>query len=135
MTLFICVDDEMGIGFNARRQSKDRVLRARMLERARGKDFFVSEYTAKQFEEGETGYTVEKKPEKKAGKGDFVFAEDRDVPLRKVETLVLYRWNRLYPADRYFRFDAEREGFVLAETAEFIGSSHEKITEEVYVRK
>ena len=135
MTLFICVDDEMGVGFNNRRQSKDRILRARMLSRAAGHALFVSEYTAKQFEEGETGYTVCDKPEKKAGKGDFIFAEDRDIPLRKVKTLVLYRWNRLYPADRYFHFDAAREGFVLAETAEFVGSSHEKITEEVYVRK
>jgi len=40
MKLFICVDDEMGVGFNKRRQSKDRVLRARMLARANGKNFF-----------------------------------------------------------------------------------------------
>ena len=135
MTLFVCVDDEMGVGFNNRRQSKDRILRARMLARAAERDLFVSEYTARQFEEGETGYTVSEKPERKAKRGDFIFAEDRDIPLRKINTLVLYRWNRLYPADRYFSFDAAREGFVLTETVDFVGSSHEKITEEVYVRK
>ena len=132
MTLFICVDDAMGIGFNKRRQSKDRVLRARMLAHAKGQNFFVSAYTAKQFEEGEMGYTVCEVPEETAEKGDFVFAEDRDIPLACVETLILYRWNRRYPADRYFSFDPSKEGFALVRTEEFVGSSHDNITEEVY---
>ncbi len=134
MTLFVCVDDGMGVMFNRRRQSKDRVLRARMLALAEGKNFYVSSYTAKQFEEGETGYTVSDDFEKKAKKGDFVFAEDAELSLRDVSRLVLYRWNRSYPADCYFMFDASKEGFSLSSTYEFVGSSHDKITEEIYER-
>lgn len=135
MTLFVCVDDEMGILFNRRRQSRDRALRARMLAHAAGHTLYVSSFTAGQFEEGEEGYTVCDGYEKKAKSGDFIFAEDKEISLDGVSRLVLYRWNRLYPADRYFRFDAEREGFALLSSSDFEGSSHEKITEEIYVRK
>ncbi len=135
MTLFVCVDDDMGVLFNRRRQSKDRVLRARMLSLAKGHILYVSSFTAKQFEEGEEGYTVCDFYEKKAKKGDFIFAEDHEIFLEGVTRLILYRWNRSYPADRFFRFDAEKEGFVLLETTDFVGSSHDKITEEIYLKK
>ena len=50
----------------------------------------------------------------------------------KSESVVLYKWNRVYPADQYFAMDLS--GWKLVETVEFPGSSHEKITEERYER-
>ena len=41
--------------------------------------------------------------------------------------------NRDYPADMYFKMDLG--SWKLAETQEYAGSSHEKITEERYVRR
>ena len=49
-----------------------------------------------------------------------------------IESVVLYKWNRVYPADQYFTMDLS--DWKLVETAEFAGSSHEKITEESYER-
>ena len=49
---------------------------------------------------------------------------------RGAEELVLYRWNRSYPGDVTFPWPLT--GWTLAETAYFPGTSHEKITEEVY---
>ncbi|MFR4122966.1 MAG: hypothetical protein ACLT0W_12285 [Clostridium sp.] len=46
--------------------------------------------------------------------------------------MILYKWNRVYPADQYFAMDLS--GWKLVETVEFPGSSHEKITEERYER-
>ena len=37
MTLIVCVDDNMGMLFNHRRQSKDVVVRERILKQAEGK--------------------------------------------------------------------------------------------------
>jgi len=45
------------------------------------------------------------------------------------EGLILYRWNRTYPADLYFTLSLE--GWTLERREEFAGSSHEKITKEV----
>ena len=52
--------------------------------------------------------------------------------LERMEGLVLYRWNRRYPADLYCTLPLE--DFVLEERREFAGSSHECITREVYRR-
>ena len=54
--------------------------------------------------------------------------------LAKVTELVIYRWNRHYPSDIRWEPDLKAMGFVLQETGEFPGTSHEKITREVYVR-
>ena len=66
-------------------------------------------------------------------------AEDfyaEDIPseeiLAQTEKLVIYRWNRHYPADVRWEPDLSSLGFTLQETTEFPGTSHEKITREVY---
>ena len=49
----------------------------------------------------------------------------------KIEKIVLFRWNRHYPADVHFQFPGK---WHLVQTEDFPGSSHEKITMEVYER-
>ena len=67
-----------------------------------------------------------------------MFCRDRSCgkdmfPIRQILIqVVLYKWNRVYPADQYFAMDLS--GWKLVETVEFPGSSHEKITEERYER-
>ena len=66
--------------------------------------------------------------------GQFVFAENPEsVKEEMLEKIILYRWNRKYPADQFFPIDLT--GWKLSETDEFAGNSHEKITKEIYVRK
>ena len=50
MTLIVCVDDNMGMLFNHRRQSKDVVVRERILKQAEGKHLWMNHYSAKQFD-------------------------------------------------------------------------------------
>ena len=68
-----------------------------------------------------------------AKEGEFCFVEDADVGeyLQRIEAVILYRWNRRYPADVYFTLDLN-EKWMLERTEEFKGSSHERITKEVY---
>ena len=133
MILIVCVDDAGGLGFNRRRQSQDRALRARMLEKW-GR-LWMNAYSAGQFAK-EDPVTADEDFLEKAGPGDTCFAEGPAAAavLDRAEKLVLYRWNRKYPADCHFPLDLEARGWRLEETADFAGSSHEKITEEVYTR-
>ena len=73
----------------------------------------------------------------RAGEGEVCFVENNSLRgmEKKAETVILYRWNRTYPADFYLDTPPEECGLVLSESREFEGSSHEKITEEIWIRK
>jgi dihydrofolate reductase len=51
-----------------------------------------------------------------------------------VDEVYLYKWNRKYPSDVKFPKDMLND-FKLEGSTDFEGNSHEKITEERYVRK
>lgn len=129
MTLYICLDDRNGLQFNKRRQSRDSALLEDIRSRLTG-NLLIEPFSEKLIREAEIPYVLP--PETAA---DY-FAED--IPpeelLAQTTKLVLYRWNRHYPSDVVWEPDLESLGFVLEETSEFPGTSHEKITREVYVR-
>ena len=133
MIVAVTVDDRNGVRFNGRRQSRDRVLNERILSLCGG-TLYVSPDTAKLFE-GVQGVKIaaDERFLELAGKGAFCFSEG--TPLAsfcdKIEKLIVYHWNRIYPGDR--TLDLDLSEWKLLSTADFAGSSHEKITEEVYV--
>ena len=133
LTLIACVDDAMGMTFNGKRQCKDRVMRERLLSRLDGVRLWMSEYSARLYGEAE-GVCAHASYARRAKNGEAMLAEDSVPSLRGVDTVILYKWNERYLADTFFPYDLGREGFVLAETADFVGSSHERITEEIYKR-
>ena len=71
---------------------------------------------------------------KKAGANELCFVEDQSLKTyaEKVSEVILLKWNRVYPADVHFPIDFR--GWKLVQAEEFAGSSHEKITEEIYER-
>ena len=71
-----------------------------------------------------------------AGKGGFAFIETPPLaPYKaKIDTLVIYKWNRHYPSDKKLDIAPRDMGMRLVKTYDFVGSSHEKITKEVYER-
>ena len=71
---------------------------------------------------------------KQASKNDFCFVENTDIPTDAADEWYLFFWNRDYPADRYFEIDLYENGFKKIKTEHFVGSSHKKITLEVYGR-
>ena len=133
MTVIVCVSDGGGIAFNNRRQSKDRALISDVLSDFADKKIYVSDYSAPLFKDAEV--TVCNKISDL--EDNCVYFVERQTPreyLDKISTLVLYRWNRKYPADVYLDIDPEQCGFKLASVKELEGSSHERITREVYVK-
>lgn len=132
MRPIVCLDDKGGMLFGGRRQSKDRVLRGRVLAMCLGKKLWMSRYSAKQFEEGGE-FLVDDAYLSKAGFDDYVFVEDQGYSLADCDELVIYRWNRHYPGDVFF--EADLSDFTLIQTSDFEGFSHETITEEIYRRE
>ena len=106
MNLIVCLDDNNGMAFNERRQSRDRTLTRKMIEMLNGHRVWMSPASAKMF---------------------------LDAPDGIVQSITVFRWNRVYPADLIFPIDlsAWRKFY----TEDFEGSSHEIITREMYVRE
>lgn len=134
MILIVCVDDHMGMTFHNRRQSRDRVQLARMLELIGQARLYVNDYSVGLLAE----YTVPDlrvtaNPMEEAGAGDYCFVENLDVTpyADRIEQLILYRWNRRYPGDLFLTLPLQ-ERWRLTSSYEFAGSSHPSITEEIY---
>ena len=121
--------------FNHRRQSQDRVALQRILDMAAGSTLWMNEYSAGLF----TGYTapqiqVDAQFLDKAGTEDYCFIENVDVSpyLPFIEKIILFHWNRAYPSDVKFPIRPENGERTCMAQENFAGSSHEKITIEVY---
>ncbi len=138
MKIILCIDDKNGMMFNKRRQSQDRLLREQMLQITSPASLWMSEYSAKQFSDilgDEPRIQVSNDFLSMIPAEAYCFIEDAALPAPEtVDTLILYRWNRHYPSDRKFDWDLAALGFTLQGTSDFPGSSHEVITEEIYIR-
>lgn len=135
MILITCIDDRFGLAFHRRRLSRDRTLCARVLELAGAGVLRLSPYSLPLFEGLPQAAALRPGEDylSQAAEGDFCFAERDDLApwLDRADKLLLFRWNRAYPSD--LRFPAEQlQHWVLTGTADFPGSSHEKITEVWY---
>ncbi|MBE6782558.1 MAG: ribonuclease Z [Ruminococcaceae bacterium] len=131
MKIAVCVCNNMGMLFNSRRQSRDRVLIRDFVDTAKNNRILINHFSKNLFDEYEV--TIDDDMMNIAEKNDYCFIENTDILpyINKINEITIYRWNRKYPADFYFQMPS---GFTLKETYEFKGSSHEKITKEVYVK-
>ncbi|MBR2043029.1 MAG: ribonuclease Z [Clostridia bacterium] len=131
MTVIICLDDKNGIAFNGRRQSRDRVVSERIVDLSKGGKLFMNEYSAKIFQSDLK--VVDNDFLTKAEAGDFCFCEDDSflLYLGKITRLIVYRWNKAYPRDKVINADVFY-GKTIKSRCDFVGNSHERITEEVY---
>ena len=123
--------------FGGRRQSRDRVLVADLCrDISEGERLLASEYSKILFEGVEVCPLLCEDFLDRAGERDICFVENRALLpyIDRIDGLVIYRWNRHYPSDMTFDIDPDAEGFRLVEKYEFVGSSHEKITKEIYER-
>ncbi len=134
MKLIACLDRSGGMAFAGRRQSQDRLLRERLLALVGGKRLFLNAYSAKQFESQEP-LSVSEDFWERAGDDDFCFVENTDVPWETVTECYLFFWNRDYPGDCFFPLDRLKTEFQRVRTEQFAGSSHSKITLEIYRRR
>lgn len=129
MNVIVCVDNNMGLAFNNRRQSRDGFLNEKIISKISGK-LKVEAYSKSLFPLERI--SVVDDVLKETGSGEWCFSERRTLRESedKIEQLMICRWNRDYPSDVNLGIDLN--GWQLLSTEEFSGSSHEKITMEVW---
>ena len=136
MIVMVCLDDKNGMMFNHRRQSQDRLLRQHILELAEGRVLRMNPYSARQFEEAELANVVVSEGFLTEGsEGEYCFVENEALlPYEeKMERLIVFRWNKTYPADLCLDLKLDSV-WKLTGREEFQGYSHDVITMEVYER-
>lgn len=135
MNLIVCLDDNNGMAFNNRRQSRDRTLIRKMVEMLNGHRVWMSPTSAKMFLDIPDGIVISSNYYLlEAGQSDFCFVETDDITdfIPAITSITVFRWNRTYPADMVFPIDLTK--WKKFYTVDFEGSSHKKITREMYTR-
>ncbi len=135
MILIVCLDDRLGMAFNCRRQSRDSALIADICADAKGAPVWMDSRSALLFKDFEADILCCDDFGAKAGTGEYCFLEfSAPCSLEgKAEKIIIYRWNRRYQAD--LCFDIDLDAWKLDSVSEFTGTSHDKITKEVYSRE
>lgn len=132
MNVIVCLDDNQGLLFHERRQSRDKKVLEdiwKMTDKLR-----IHSFSGNLFRDFIERVEVDDDFLQRAGEGEFCFVENQKLAAYedKIEQIVIYKWNRKYPSD--FKFDVNLGEWSLLAQEEFAGSSHEKITKEIYVR-
>ena len=129
MTLIFCIDERCGIAFNGRRQSRDAAVCEDIVLALEGLHIEMSKYSSALFE-GLTDITVTDTP---SGDNAYFCELCDPTPLaHRADTLIIYKWNRIYPSDVKFTKAPASLGFTLCESTDIVGHSHERITKEIY---
>ena len=130
MKIIICLDDNGGMLFNNRRQSRDGVLIERIIQGLDGEKLNIFEFSKGLFSQYADKINVVTEVDNEG----IYFIENLDLTgfADRIDEITVYKWNRIYPADFYCNTDFT--GFTVKSTGDFAGSSHEKITETVYGR-
>lgn len=131
MKLAICIDNGGGMLLNHRRQSRDRELVRELCDSLGGARLF-SEAFSETVLANVPHTVISREAADTLGAGDIFFVECPPIAplLPYADTLIVYRWNRDYPSDE--TLDVSLSGLTRVSSIDFAGSSHEKITKEVY---
>ena len=130
MRIALCTDNRKGLSFHGRRLSRDRAQQEDLLALCGGEPLYIAPYSAALFTWAGNRVRVDEGLLEVSG--PLCFLEDRLPPPEQVEELILYCWNRDYPAD--VRLGWDLTAFQIAEAREFPGRSHPRITRTIYVR-
>ena len=135
LTVALCIDERGGMIFNKRRVSRDRVLISELVGSVNGK-IYINEFSKLLFEPHSDRVVICADALNDAPDGAICFIEVPPLKphIKDISRLIVYNWNRTYPYDLKLDISPEKEGFRLVSTYEFEGSSHEKITKEIFER-
>lgn len=127
MKIIACVDNKMGLMFNKRRQSQDRIVREKIKEM--NEVIYMNNYSYQLYKDILDQVVI---------CDDFLDAKHHyclieNISIQQyshlIDEIILFRWNRDYPADFYL--DIELSHYKLIYTEDFEGSSHQ-VTLEIY---
>ncbi len=133
MNVILCLDDNKGLLFNNRRQSRDESVLEDIFNDLNGEKLTVTSFTEKLFSDYAERTVVDENPFEK-DENIHVFAENLSLQqyMAIIDKITVYNWNRVYPCDFYCDIDFSQ--FALLQESEFAGNSHEKITKQVFIK-
>lgn len=124
----VCVDNDNGILFGGKRQSRDRVLIEDLFKLSEGTKLYASTFSKVLFEN--TSCILDDNYLSIAEDGAYCFTEKDDLSKYSFDKIVIYYWNRDYPADKHLKVDLN--SFKEVSSIDFEGYSHDKITRKVF---
>ena len=128
MKLIVCVDDNLGMAFNHRRQSKDRNVKQYIADMSQDVKLYIDIYSLNEFSDvpqaiADADYL------NLAGPDDYCFAEVNDLgDAPMASEIILIKWNKVYPSDLKLGLDMGM--YERTESEDIVGYSHDKITIE-----
>ena len=131
MKVIVCLDQNGGMLFNRRRQSRD----ARVFEdiSTYAERLSASPFSEKLLSSYGVPHSVDENFPENTTDG-YAFVEN--IPLlpyeESITEVIVYRWDKIYPADTVF--DLPLTKYRLISTEEFSGNSHKTIVKETYLR-
>lgn len=132
MRIIVCLDDNQGMLFNKRRQSRD----VKVMEdiSTLTNEVWINSFSEKLFEGTGLHANIDETFLAQAGVDEFCFVENEKLlpHVDNIEQLIVYKWNRKYPSD--FKLDLNLDEWKLTESMDFAGNSHKQITREIYVK-
>lgn len=135
MTVIVCLDQNRGMMFHNRRQSRDSAVTEKIQEICAGKRLLMDAYTYRLYGNLKGVETIgDDAFLEKAKDKDYCLAESaRLLPVSdRIQGMIVFWWNRIYPSDVFL--DLDLKTWEKIKRMEFPGTSHEKITLEYYKR-
>lgn len=133
MIAIVCIDDNNGMMFNNRRQSRDVAVVEKITELSKSSILRMNSYSKKLFADSDN-ICVSDTFLSECKENEFAFVENCALlPFEaKLTKLIVFRWNRDYPFDA--TLDISLDALKLTSSEKFAGNSHEELTMEVYVK-
>lgn len=133
MKIVLCLDDNNGMLFNNRRQSRDKTVVEDVVSLARQEELFIAPFSQELFKDYADRVKIDGDFLKNAPNDAVCFVEDRLLSgVENITEITVYRWNRVYPSD--FCCDVDFSKFSLVSETEFKGNSHSVITKQIFKR-
>lgn len=133
MNFIICLDDRNGMMFHHRRLSQDEAVRKDIYKNHQ--TLIMNEYSYQMF--SKDVLTIQIIVSEDILETDtYQFIEDKSLKgyEEKIDTLVLYFWNRKYPSDLQLDIDFTTKQWKFIAQEDIIGKSHDRIIKKVYQR-
>jgi hypothetical protein len=133
MKVILCLDDNKGLLFNNRRQSRDKAVLDDIFNGLNQEMLTITSFSEKLFADYNDKLVVDDNPFENESNTN-IFAENLSLQqyFTKIDEIIVYNWNREYPCDFYC--DVDFSQLMLIEEKEFTGNSHEKITKRIFKR-
>lgn len=132
MKLIVCLDDKNGMTFNNRRQSRDIMVIRDIEDVTNNNELYITEYSKSLFENECYKIAVSVR---EVSNLDCYFLNETEMVSDiedKIDSIIVYRWNRIYPSSVIFDLDLSK--YTIVDKKDFKGNSHDNITRIMYIK-